>query len=185
MPVRAIVALVILLAPAGCAGGTATLPAPTPPHPDGPLAFGRRPGWQVATTGIGTQPPQAPTAWATTLRVRGAVAADPLDTVIPRLRAHPAGIAIVVTIYGRARRASAGLRRVFPPRRLPLRLRDAAVQHRWEGMPSPGIVLETLTALVHGYLVQVDSYFGTQHPPPGRIAAAQRALSSLAIPAGS
>ena len=41
------------------------------------------------------------------------------------------------------------------------------VQHRWETMPSRDVVQFLLTARIHGFLVQVEAYFGTQHPPPG------------------
>ena len=129
--------------------------------------------------------PQAPTAWATNLPATGASAEDPWTTLIPHLRAHPRRLAVVAMIYGRASTAvSRRLVREFPIRRLPLRLSDAFVQHHWEGMPGRNVVQFMLTARVHGYLVQLDGYFGTQHPRPGQVAVLQRELDSLVIPPG-
>jgi len=70
----------------------------------------------------------------------------------------------------------------FPRRGLPLRLGDALVQHRWEGMPNRNVVQLALTARVRGYLLQLDAYFPTQHPTDEQVAHAQRELETLAIP---
>jgi hypothetical protein len=127
--------------------------------------------------------PQAPTAWATNLPATGASTEDPWTTLIPHLRAHPRRVVVVAIIYGRARAgASRRLVREFPIRRLPLRLSDAIIQHHWEGMPGRNVVQFVLTARVHGYLVQLNGYFGTQHPPPSRVAVLQRELDRLVIP---
>jgi hypothetical protein len=91
-------------------------------------------------------------------------------------------MAIVAIIYGRSRASSPRLVREFPIRPLPLRLDDAVVQHRWEGMPGPNVVQLVLTARVHGYLVQLDAYFGSQHPSHNQITIGQRELDSLSIP---
>ncbi len=185
----ALAATTVALAATACLGGTSAAPPgsalrrlgtapPTVPH----FAFARRPGWHTATTGIGVTAPQAPTAWATTLPARGASTVDPWTTLIPRLRAHPSRIAVVAIVYGRARAASHRLRDEFPYRRLPLRLSEAAVQHRWEGMPGRRIVQLLLDARVRGYDVQLDAYFGTQHPSRAQIATAQREVDGLNLP---
>lgn len=182
--VRGLTAIVVLgaLLAAACLGASATTSPGVSHRPV--FAFQRRSGWHTATTGTGVSVPEAPTAWATTLPARGASAEDPWTTVIPRLRGHPRGVAVVAIIYGRARTTtSRRLLREFPRRRLPLRLRDAAVQHAWEGMPGRNVVQFVLTARIHGYLVQLDGYFGTQHPTQDQIATAQRELDRLTIPA--
>jgi hypothetical protein len=176
-----IVLAMVALSVAACAGTSAPSGAT---HPRPTFGFVRLAGWHTATTGMGVGVPQAPTAWATTLPVAGASPTDPWSTLIPRLREHPAGIAVVVIIYGRAGPGvSRRLVREFPLKRLPLRLSDAFAQHRWEGMPSRNVVQLALTGRIHGYLVQVDGYFGTQHPTEDQIAIAQRELNRLVIPA--
>jgi hypothetical protein len=131
---------------------------------------------------MGVKASQAPTAWATTLPTAGASTLDPWTTLIPRLRGHPDGVVIVAIIYGREHLAPQGLVPTFPRRTLPLQLSDALVQHRWEGMPNRNVVQLALTARVRGYLVQLDAYFPTQHPPRRQVARAQQELQTLAIP---
>ncbi len=178
----AIVVVGALLA-AACLGASSATTHSGAPHRPG-FTFVRQAGWHTATTGTGVKVPEAATAWATTLPAHGASAEDPWTTLIPRLRSHPRRVAVVAIIYGRARTTtSRRLLREFPVRHLPLRLRDAAVQHAWEGMPGRDVVQLLLTARIHGYLVQLDGYFGTQHPTAGQIAAAQREVDRLTIPA--
>jgi hypothetical protein len=181
--VRGMTAIVVVGAflAAACLGASATT-SPGRSHRQ-VFAFQGRSGWHTATTGTGVTAPEAPTAWATTLPARAASAEDPWTTLIPRLRGHPRRVAVVAIIYGRTRTTtSRRLLREFPRRHLPLRLRDAAVQHAWEGMPGRNVVQLVLTARIHGYLVQLNGYFGTQHPTARQIATAQRELDRLTIP---
>jgi hypothetical protein len=181
--VRGMTAIVVVGAflAAACLGASAITSPGVPHRPV--FAFQRRSGWHTATTGTGVRVPEAPTAWATTLRARGASVEDPWTTLIPRLRTHPRRVVVVAIIYGRARTTtSRRLQREFRVRPLPLRLRDAVVQHAWEGMPGRNVVQLLLTARIHGYLVQLDGYFGTQHPTSNQIANAQREVDRLTIP---
>ncbi len=175
--------IVLALAAPSCAVASAGRQGAAAPH-EGPFGFAARAGWHARTTGLRTAIPQAPIAWATTLPGAAPSAADAWTTLVPRLRSHRTGIVLVAVVDGRPRGHAAREAGTwgFPRRRLPLRLRDMAVQDRWEGQPGPDIVQLVETARVHGSRLQVDAYFGSRHPSRRRLAAAQRELATLAVP---
>jgi len=70
----------------------------------------------------------------------------------------------------------------FPARTLPLRLRDATVEHSWEGQVAPNVPEYRIWAYAHGVGLDVRVYFGTQHPSPRVRAWVDAELARLVIP---
>src|SRR5205823_11692194 len=70
----------------------------------------------------------------------------------------------------------------FPPRPLPLQVSDADVRLSWEGQIAPNVPEYVLWRQVDGWNLDVRLYFGTLHPDPATLAAAQEELNRLSLP---
>jgi hypothetical protein len=132
-------------------------------------------GWSTAQTGA-TEIPQAASAIAATGDVLDLPGQAPLHETVAHLGAD--GVAIQVVIYGRQGFRPA-LDRSYPARTLPLRLDDGVAQHEWEGGSGLRYVL---TGRVEGWLVEADTYFGSDSPSAAVRAKAQQQLDRLILP---
>jgi hypothetical protein len=70
----------------------------------------------------------------------------------------------------------------FPKRLLPLQLSQAQRQSQWETQPAKNVPQFLLTGVVKRQYVDVRVFFGTQHPSPSTLQAAQQELNNLRIP---
>jgi hypothetical protein len=125
--------------------------------------------------------PQAPTAWASNF-APGDVSSTNGYALPAKLATHPTGIVLIAIVYGTKSTASARPWRGYPPRSLPLDLHDATVQHQWEGMPNLRVPRYVVLARTHGYLLEVDALFDTQHPSAGLLASAEHELATFTLP---
>ena len=94
---------------------------------------------------------------------------------IARLPAN--GIVIAAYLYPHPRYG-----RPFPTRPLPLRLADARVSAGWEGQPNANAPQYQIVDRLKTRDLEVDVFFGTQHPSRGLRAKAQRELERLRVP---
>jgi hypothetical protein len=138
------------------------------------------PGWTEVSTG--TIPMgDGPTAIATNGQLAqedGPVGTFPTNT----LKQLPAnGILFYVVLGNRADANSS-----YTPAQLPLQLSNAHVLRSFEGMPRPNLLLYQLPVEVGNYILEVDVFFGTQHPTPAQaarqFALAQDELNRLQVP---
>lgn len=89
------------------------------------------------------------------------------------------GVVIVVTFTARGEQWAD---RLFPARRLPLRIRDAApFELGAQVRPGRPLGQYQLRAAVNGHNVDVSIYFGTPEPSPALSTAAQRQLDRLVV----
>lgn len=147
------------------------------------LGFLVEPGWHVLENG-GDGRTSSPIAV-----VAANVPLNPLDDAegipLATLQAlGPDGVLIVATIGATPTDQPRELRAVYyPPRTLPLRLRDAdpfifpGIQLR----PSRPLGQYQLHALVDGYEIDLDLYFGRERPSRALLAEAQRQLDLLVV----
>jgi hypothetical protein len=164
----------------GClgSGSPSSSAASAPTRPAQLLGFAAGQGWSSASSGMHVAIPQAPTAWVTNF-APPKVSSTQGYSLLPHLADHPTGVVLIAIVYGSATTAPGKSWTNFPPRSLPLDLRDAVVQRHWEGQPTPHIPQYLLLARVHGYLLQLNTYFATQHPSPSLLATAQNELSTF------
>ena len=166
-----------------CAGVlAATLLLAVSPAAEGsglpPPSFRPTPGWLTVTTGPQPWRGWAPQVWA--IPERSNLAALAPFALFNSLRLlSPNGIVLWATTSGRG-----GPTRTFVPDRLPLRLASFRVDETWEGQPGRNVQQRLRWVAVAGWRLDVRVYFGTQHPRHGLVAAAQRELARLRLPAG-
>jgi len=143
------------------------------------LGFLPERGWNVFQSGREATPARPATAIAANVPLDAQDASDglPYSTLLTLPRD---GIVITVgfTVGGEPLRD-----KYFPPRGLPLRIRDAAPFIEWGVQARPGRPLGQyqLRAGVDGHNVDVNLYFGTERPSPAQLTAAQRQLDRLIV----
>ena len=146
------------------------------------FGFLPEPGWNVLQNGRLPTPARPALAIGANILLSPEDGADELPYAT-LLALPPRGVVIVVGSVGPRDEPDA----VFPKRRLPLRLRDAAPQIDWgvQVRPARPLGQYQLRATVNGQTVDVQIYFGTEQPRPDVLAAAQRQLDRLVVGVGS
>ena len=146
------------------------------------FGFLPEPGWSVLQTGRLPSPARPALAIGANVLLSPEDGADELPYAT-LLALPPRGVVIVAGSSGPRDEPS----EVFPERRLPLRLRDAAPYIAWgvQVRPARPLGQYQLRATVNGQLVDVQIYFGTENPLPHVLAAAQRQLDRLVVRVGS
>ncbi len=148
-------------------------------------AFEPAVGWNTITTS--TDPGQlesgsAPMAWASNRAfserdLAGHVTGGALSSAIQpdqSLRGlDPDGVFITASLYGDVPRVKS---------ELPLDLPLATVLTHWEGQPASNVPEYQLIGGFEGRRLDVRVYFGTLHPSPATLAAAQEELGRLRLP---
>jgi hypothetical protein len=134
------------------------------------FAFARADGWHTAATGPHAQ---AASARASTIPFAESEA-FPMTTIA---RLPEDGIVITAYLQPHARYG-----RDFPSRSLPLRLGDARVSAGWEGQPNGNAPQYRIMDRLKTRDLEVDVFFGTQHPSAGLRAKAQSELERLHVP---
>lgn len=133
-------------------------------------------GWNEVTTG--TVPmDQGPTATAANVPIvpeGGYVGTFPTHT----LAKLPASGIVFQAVIGNRADATPD----YTPMQLPLQLSDARVSPGWEGQPNSDVPMYQITAIVGNYILEVDAFFGTQHPSAAQLASAQDELNRLEVP---
>lgn len=170
-----------LLVATGLGVGIGALIAPSGTAASGPGGVGFLPerGWSVLQNG-GDGTPAWPAA-AIAANVPLQPTDDPDGLPYATLQALPPdGIVLLAGFVERVEEWS-GSR--FPPRELPLRVRDAApfIEFGVQVRPARPLGQYQLLAGVNGYNVDVNLYFGTERPSPALLAAAQRQLDRLVV----
>jgi hypothetical protein len=147
------------------------------------LGFGflPAPDWNVLQSGRTPSPARPAQAIAANVRLSPEDALDelPYSTL---LALPPNGVVIVASSVGRRDEPD----ELYPLRRLPLRLRDAAPAIEWgvQVRPARPLGQYQLRATVNGQALDVHIYFGTERPRRGVLAAAQRQLDRLVVRSG-
>jgi hypothetical protein len=150
--------------------------AATPPSGSAP-GFIPAEGWNAVSTGL-TKPPQASTAIAVDVAFAaesGGVGNLPTNTINHLTND---GVVLFVSLYPRGKHA---LDAEYPPRKLPLRLSEARLQHGFEGIV-PTVALYELKAAVGRWNVDVQAFFGPSHPSSDVLVHAQAELDRLILP---
>jgi len=143
------------------------------------LGFLPETGWDVRQSGAEATPERPAVAIASNVPLSPGDDADalPLSTLqsLP-----PNGVVIVVGFTGR--REHPGAVSEFPPRKLPLRVRDAEpIEFGTQLRPERPLGQYQLRATVNRYAVDVSLYFGRREPMRPMLLAAQRQLDRLVV----
>ena len=141
-----------------------------------PPAFRASSAWWTLTTGSRRVSPLAPQVWAITARSNLA-ALEPFAVFNGVRRLSRDGVVIWASTLGRG-----GPTHVFTRTSWPLRLPTFRLDKSWEGQPARNIQQRLRWVSVGGWRLEVRVYFGTQHPSPGVVSAAQAELNRLQLP---
>jgi hypothetical protein len=169
--------------------GIGALVTPSGHAAKGPVGLGflPAPGWTAFQTGG-----EASIIYQT-VAVASNVPLDPEDQVAGAANASglpyttlvnlPSSGIVIVAMFTRRDRSSPYRDRLFPARKLPLRLSDgtAFIQNRASVRIDDPLGQIQVRASVAGHDVEVDVHFGTAHPSRALLAAAQRQVDRLVV----
>ena len=182
-----LVAVVALLVGSGLGFGVGSSITPSGDAASGVagLSFVPYSGWTVVQTGVDATPSHPAYAIAANVPLHAAdasrrVASTGLLPYATLLGLPPRG-AVIVATFTVPTDSLGGVR--FPPRALPLRLRDAApfIENAVQLRPERPLGEYQLRAHVGGRDVDLHFYFGTRRPSKAVVEAAQRQLDRLLV----
>ena len=146
-----------------------------------PPTFQPSDGWNTASAG--GDPSNWPIAWASTapfdaqdLR-EGAVSGTLLGHPFETLKQLGSTDVVVVADWWNADAGHSS-----PTVDQPLQLRDAEVQHQWEGQVADNVPQYVIWGNLDGKWIEVRAFFGTQDPSDSTLARAQAELDRLTYP---
>jgi hypothetical protein len=179
----AVVAAILLATGLGAGIGLLLTPSVTASGGPAGLGFLVVPGWTVLVNGGDGTAARPTIAVAANVPLRPGDDADglPLSTLeaLP-----PNGVVIVATVSELLPGQPRDVRELyFPPSTLPLRLRDARpyIPYGTQLRPKQPLGQYELRALVSGYEIDLNLYFGTERPSRALLSVAQRQLDRLVV----
>jgi len=180
---RRLAVAVVLLVAVGVGVGIGALATPSGSAAEAPNGLGFLPerGWHVVQSGGEATPARPVVAIAANVPV----SSEDGQSIVPYstlLKLPPEGVVIVANFTGPERLQPVYVP-YFPPRKLPLLVRDASPYIEWGGQirPENPLAQYQLRAHVEGYAVDIHFYFGSEQPSNSLLEEAQRQLDGLIV----